>query len=135
MWIDGDPPLYPLKMSVVRRSLLSTSSTLHRSFSTSLPQKSSSNLPFVLLGVGTVSAAAYWYMESQTFKPKQEKSPFDPQNFLDFKLKKIVPYNHNTSRSFFSTLEKILCFVDHYSALFLSYPTMKRLFFQSPLVS
>jgi len=30
-------------------------------------------------------------------KPIQEKSPLDPQNFIDFKLKKIIPYNHNTA--------------------------------------
>lgn len=30
-------------------------------------------------------------------KKQQEKSPFDPDNFVDFKLKKIVPYNHNTA--------------------------------------
>jgi hypothetical protein len=28
----------------------------------------------------------------------QEKSPLDPENFVDFKLKKIVPYNHNTAK-------------------------------------
>jgi cytochrome-b5 reductase len=28
---------------------------------------------------------------------KQERSPLDPENFVNFKLKKIVPYNHNTS--------------------------------------
>jgi len=31
----------------------------------------------------------------------QEKSPLDPENFKDFKLKKIVPYNHNTSEFIF----------------------------------
>lgn len=34
---------------------------------------------------------------------KQEKSPLDPQNFIDFKLKKVIPYNHNTSEYGFST--------------------------------
>lgn len=29
---------------------------------------------------------------------KQEKSPLDPENFVDFKLKRVVPYNHNTSK-------------------------------------
>ena len=32
----------------------------------------------------------------KTKKP-QEKSPLDPDNFVDFKLKKVVPYNHNTA--------------------------------------
>lgn len=31
-------------------------------------------------------------------KPKQLKSPLDPDKFVDFKLKKVEPYNHNTSR-------------------------------------
>jgi cytochrome-b5 reductase len=73
-----------------RRSL-----ALRRSFSTSPPQNKTSNLPFVLLGIGTVSAAAYWYLEGH--KPVQEKSPLDPQNFIDLKLKKVVPYNHNSA--------------------------------------
>jgi cytochrome-b5 reductase len=28
----------------------------------------------------------------------QEKSPLDPNNFVDFKLKRVDPYNHNTSK-------------------------------------
>lgn len=38
-------------------------------------------------------------VNSSSEKPeqKQEKSPLDPNNFVDFKLKKIIPYNHNTS--------------------------------------
>lgn len=71
-----------------------TISQLRRKFSTSPPKKSTSNLPFLFLGIGTVSAAAYLYIN---LRPKQEKSPFDPQNFIDFKLKKIIPYNHNTA--------------------------------------
>ena len=31
-------------------------------------------------------------------KPIQDKSPLDPDNFKDFKLKKVVPYNHNTAK-------------------------------------
>jgi len=78
-------------ITLARRSLL------RRSYSTAAVQ-SNSKLPFILLGFGTLSAAGYLYLNSQTPKPKQEKSPLDPQNFLDFKLKKIIPYNHNTSR-------------------------------------
>jgi len=45
-----------------------------------------------------VSAGAYWYLDrNQPAKSKQQKSPFDPKNFIDFKLKKVLPYNHNTS--------------------------------------
>jgi len=88
-------PLSALEMAL---AVLTRRSLLRRSFSTSPPQKSSSNLPFVLLGIGTVSAAAYWYLESRAPSiSKQEKSPLDSQNFIDFKLKKIVSYNHNTA--------------------------------------
>ncbi|KAF8807892.1 cytochrome-b5 reductase [Phlegmacium glaucopus] len=67
--------------------LYSTTSTKH-----------SNNLPLVLLGIGAVSAGGYWYLyRIQPEKPKQEKSPFDPQNFTDFKLKKVLPYSHNSS--------------------------------------
>lgn len=42
----------------------------------------------------------YWYLESnsKTLAVKQEKSPLDPENFIDFKLKKVEHYNHNTSK-------------------------------------
>ena len=73
------------------------SQALGRRYSTT-PQKPSSNIPLLLLGVGVVSAGAYWYLDRKELaKPKQEKSPFDPKNFIDFKLKKVLPYNHNSS--------------------------------------
>jgi len=50
-----------------------------------------------LIGAGTVGLGGYYYLSLQDTKPKQEKSPLDPENFKDFKLKKIKPYNHNTS--------------------------------------
>lgn len=40
-------------------------------------------------GLGAAKAAA---------APKQEKSPLDPNNFVDLKLKKVEPYNHNTAK-------------------------------------
>ena len=68
-----------------------------RLYSTTSP-KNSNNLPLILLGIGAVSAGGYWYLDrNESAKPKQEKSPFDPQNFIDFKLKKVQPYNHNSS--------------------------------------
>lgn len=84
------------------------SQALGRRYSTT-PQNPSSNLPLLLLGVGAVSAGAYWYLDRKELaKPKQEKSPLDPQNFIDFKLKKVLPYNHNSSTysksSFFFTI-------------------------------
>lgn len=59
---------------------------------------------------GLVGIAAYLYLDSVTtpaaapVKPKkvQEKSPLDPQNFVDFKLKRVEPYNHNTAKYIFA---------------------------------
>ncbi|KAF9566942.1 cytochrome-b5 reductase [Agrocybe pediades] len=72
-----------------------------RAYSTAAaPKKSSSILPYAFLGAGLAGGATYWYLESSNpavQKPKQEKSPLDPQNFIDFKLKKIIPYNHNSA--------------------------------------
>ncbi|KAG6838481.1 hypothetical protein H0H93_006781, partial [Arthromyces matolae] len=60
--------------------------------------KKASNTPLYFIGAGIVGLAGYLYIEKAgNRQPIQEKSPFDPQNFVDFKLKKIVPYNHNTS--------------------------------------
>jgi len=86
----------------VRRSLLSTSFALRRALSTTPPNTAPSRLPLVFLTIGTASAAAYLYVAHAPAMPRQEKSPFDPQNFVDFKLKKILPYNHNTARSLLS---------------------------------
>jgi cytochrome-b5 reductase len=49
-----------------------------------------------LAGSAGVAVAAYTMLEKG--KPKQLKSPLDPEKFVDFKLKKVEPYNHNTSR-------------------------------------
>ncbi|KAG6871777.1 hypothetical protein C0995_000227 [Termitomyces sp. Mi166 len=60
--------------------------------------KKSSNTPLVFLGFGVAGLATYLYLDrAGKYEPIQEKSPFDPQNFVDFKLKKVIPYNHNTS--------------------------------------
>ncbi|EAU92357.2 cytochrome-b5 reductase [Coprinopsis cinerea okayama7 len=62
----------------------------------------SGTLPSVLLGAGVVSAGIYAYLQySEKDAPKQEKSPLDPENFKDFKLKQVIPYNHNTSKFVF----------------------------------
>ncbi|KAG5643508.1 hypothetical protein DXG03_000749 [Asterophora parasitica] len=64
--------------------------------------KKPSNLPFALLGAGVAGLGGYFFVDYTTkTAPKQEKSPLDPENFIDFKLKKIVPYNHNTSEFIF----------------------------------
>lgn len=73
-----------------------------RRYATTTPAKKPSNLPFYLLGAGAAGMGGYWYLEhlSKTAAPvhAQEKSPFDPENFIDFKLKRIEPYNHNTAK-------------------------------------
>jgi cytochrome-b5 reductase len=65
--------------------------------------KKSSNLPYILLGAGVAGMGGYWYLEHQYkhTEVKQDKSPLDPENFKDFKLKRIIPYNHNTSEFVF----------------------------------
>ena len=44
----------------------------------------------------------YYYKglgEAEQVKPsKVLTSPLDPQNFVDIKLKRVEPYNHNTSK-------------------------------------
>ena len=51
---------------------------------------------------GVVGLAGYLYLEKSGAgvapKKVQEKSPFDPENFLDFKLKRVESYNHNTAK-------------------------------------
>ncbi|KAG6853536.1 hypothetical protein C0991_003393 [Blastosporella zonata] len=60
--------------------------------------KKPSNLPYAFLGAGVTGLAGYLYLDRIVKpEPAQEKSPLDPQNFVDFKLKKVIPYNHNTS--------------------------------------
>ncbi|KAI0066710.1 cytochrome-b5 reductase, partial [Artomyces pyxidatus] len=74
-----------------------------RRFSTE-PAKKSSSLPLYLGGAGVVGLAGYLYLGGyQPAPPKkaQEKSPLDAQNFVDFKLKTVVPYNHNTAKFVF----------------------------------
>jgi cytochrome-b5 reductase len=57
-------------------------------------------------GAGIVGIATYLYLGggpllSASPKPAQLKSPLDPDRFVDFKLKKVVPYNHNTAKFVF----------------------------------
>ncbi|KAF8203895.1 cytochrome-b5 reductase [Pholiota molesta] len=83
---------------LICRTLLAFSS---RSYATATPAAAKSKQPLVLLALGITSGAGYLYLDrtAPPPKPKQEKSPLDPQNFIDFKLKKVVPYNHNTARA------------------------------------
>ncbi|KAF9067289.1 NADH-cytochrome b5 reductase [Rhodocollybia butyracea] len=76
--------------------------TARRCYATEAPAKKSSNLPLVLMGAGVAGLGGYYYLNSTgTSVSTQTQSPLDPENFKDFKLKKIVPYNHNTSKFIF----------------------------------
>ncbi|KAG6830090.1 hypothetical protein H0H92_002262 [Tricholoma furcatifolium] len=83
------------------RAAVSRSLARTRRYASTAPAapKKASNLPYAFLGAGVAGLAGYVYLDRFAAKtePVQEKSPFDPQNFVDFKLKKVIPYNHNTS--------------------------------------
>jgi cytochrome-b5 reductase len=83
--------------SVARHSLISSSRRL-----STQPTKQSPAWPLFLAigGAGGLAGWVYlsWSEAKPPSKPIQEKSPLDPQNFLPFKLKAVVPYNHNTSK-------------------------------------
>ncbi|TBU41280.1 cytochrome-b5 reductase [Dichomitus squalens] len=96
-------------MSFVRASFTARTALQNaRRYSTAPPTTTkSSNLPYWLIGGGVVGIAGYLYLDrsptaSATLKPKiSDQSPLDPQNFKDFKLKKVEPYNHNTAKYIF----------------------------------
>ncbi|KAI1792041.1 cytochrome-b5 reductase [Ganoderma leucocontextum] len=95
-------------MSFVRASLSARTVLANaRRYSTAPPSATkSSNLPLWLIGGGTAGLATYIYFDRSStaapLKPKiSDKSPLDPQSFLDFKLKKVERYNHNTAKYIF----------------------------------
>ncbi|OBZ66024.1 NADH-cytochrome b5 reductase 2 [Grifola frondosa] len=102
------PPLRaPPAMSFVRASFTARSvlANARRYTTASPPAKKPSNLPFYLGGAGIAGLATYIYLDytskakaAQKPKKLQEKSPLDPENFIDFELKNVEPYNHNTAR-------------------------------------
>ncbi len=62
-----------------------------------------------LQSAGTAGLAGYLYLDRSPsavpVKPTiSDKAALDPQNFLDFKLKKIEPYNYNTAKCVFLLL-------------------------------
>ncbi|KAI6163705.1 hypothetical protein EDD17DRAFT_1566368 [Pisolithus thermaeus] len=82
--------------SRVARSVTATT----RLYSTETGTKNS-NLPLYLVGVGLAAAGAYGYTtfgKVESEKPKKVlPSALDPQKFVDVRLKRVEPYNHNTS--------------------------------------
>ncbi|KAK0199083.1 cytochrome-b5 reductase [Armillaria mellea] len=85
-------------MSFLRSASTCVRLITRRAYSTGAPAEKSSNSPYYFLGTGVVGLGTYFYLnQSKETMSTQEKSPLDPNNFVDFKLKKIIPYNHNTS--------------------------------------
>ncbi|KAH8119746.1 cytochrome-b5 reductase [Phellopilus nigrolimitatus] len=89
-----------------------TTTTFARRFSTAPPSaKEPSNWGLYLAGAGAAGLGAYAYLQSGAkaaaveTKHVQTKSPLDPNAFVDFKLKEVIPYNHNTSKFVFELPE------------------------------
>ncbi|KAM5538423.1 hypothetical protein V8D89_008025 [Ganoderma adspersum] len=94
-------------MSFVRASLSARTVLANaRRYSTAPPPpppSKSSKLPLWLAGTG-LALGTYLYSTTTAapVKPKiSDKSPLDPQNFVDFKLKKVEEYNYNTAKYIF----------------------------------
>jgi cytochrome-b5 reductase len=55
-----------------------------------------------LIGAGVAGFGAYAYFGGLAPAVKavklKETSPLDPANFVDFELKRIEPYSHNTAK-------------------------------------
>jgi len=60
-------------------------------------------LDYALLVTGTACAGSvgYNWLYLRSDSTMQEKSPFDSEKFINFKLKQVIPYNHNTSKFVF----------------------------------
>ena len=77
--------------------------TIHRWYSTS-KQADKPLWPLYLSAAGVAGLGLYVYMEwghkqdTNLRSAPQLESPLNPKEFLDFKLKRIEPYNHNTSK-------------------------------------
>jgi len=53
-----------------------------------------------IAGTAGMGVAVYMLIQDRA-TPKQLKSPLDPEKFVEFKLKKVEPYNHNTAKFVF----------------------------------
>ncbi|KIM70042.1 hypothetical protein SCLCIDRAFT_1207315 [Scleroderma citrinum Foug A] len=94
-------------MSFIRAANWARSAAITtRLYSTEVGAKRS-NLPLYLVGAGLAAAGAYGYATSVTQeKPKKLlTSALDPKNFVDIKLKRVEPYNNNTSTFVFELPE------------------------------
>lgn len=85
-----------------------------------------------LQSAGTAGLAGYLYLDRSSsavpVKPTiSDKAALDPQNFLDFKLKKIEPYNYNTAKYVFLLLLLILLPILHLNQVHLRTSSQHRL--------
>jgi cytochrome-b5 reductase len=76
-----------------------------RLYSTEAPVAKKSGVAKYVAPVGGVLGAwllyEYYFKGDAAEQAKPNKvltSPLDPQNFVDIKLKRVEPYNHNTSK-------------------------------------
>ena len=73
-----------------------------RRYSTAPTNAKTSNVGFYLIGAGAAGLGAYAYLNSVTPSVQavklKETSPLDPGNFVDFELKKVEHYNHDTAK-------------------------------------
>lgn len=73
-----------------------------RRYSTAPTQAKNSNVGFYLISAGAAGLGAYAYLNSATPTVQavklKETSPLDPANFVDFELKRVEHYNHNTAK-------------------------------------
>ncbi|KAF9225294.1 ferredoxin reductase-like protein [Gyrodon lividus] len=94
-------------MSFIRAATLARSAAVStRLYSTEAATIKKSKFPLYLFGAVVASAGAYGYAtyesKAEEVEPKKGlTSPLDPQNFIDITLKKVEPYNHNTSKFVF----------------------------------
>lgn len=88
-----------LRATSAIRPLTHTARFGARRYASTTPEtaKKASNAGLYFALAGLAGAGAYYGLYKQDAIPKQEKSPLDPDNFVDFKLKKVIPYNHNSS--------------------------------------
>jgi cytochrome-b5 reductase len=94
-------------MSFIRAATLARSAAAStRLYSTEAATVKKSKLPLYLFGATVASAGAYQYFtyenKAEEVKPKKVlTSPLDPKDFIDLPLKRVEPYNHNTSKFVF----------------------------------
>ncbi|KAJ7492260.1 cytochrome-b5 reductase [Mycena latifolia] len=90
-------------MSLFKSSLSSLRAAGVRRFATEVPKTKSNVLPMTL-AVGGLGGFAYWAYLNRTggIGPASLPSVLTPDEFITLPLKKIVPYNHNSSTFIFA---------------------------------